>query len=73
MTGSLNVDSRPTGSSVIINGQAAGTTPLTMASVAPGTITVRIERPGYRPWTQTIELKAGERRRVAASLEIEQE
>ena len=73
MTGSLNVDSRPTGASVIINGQAAGTTPLTMASVAPGTITVRIERPGYRPWTQTIALKAGERRRVAASLEIDQE
>jgi serine/threonine protein kinase len=73
ITGSLNVDSRPTGSSVIVNGQAAGTTPLTMTSVAPGTITVRIERPGYRSWTQTIELKAGERRRVAASLEIEQE
>ncbi len=73
MNGSLNVDSRPTGSSVIINGEAAGTTPLTMASVAPGTITVRIERPGYRPWTQTIALKAGERRRVAASLEIDQE
>jgi len=72
-TGSLVVDSRPVGSSVTINGQPAGTTPLTMESVPPGTVTVRIERSGYRPWTQTIELKAGERRRVAASLEIEQE
>jgi serine/threonine protein kinase len=72
-TGSLNVDSRPAGSSVTINGQVAGSTPLTIESVAPGTITIRIEKPGYRPWTETIQLKAGERRRVAASLELEPE
>ena len=72
-TASLVVDSRPAGSSVVINGQVAGTTPLTVESVSPGTLTIRIERPGYRPYTETVELKAGERRRVAASLELGQE
>lgn len=72
-TASLVVDSRPAGSSVVINGEVAGTTPLTIESVSPGTLTIRIERPGYRSWTETIELKAGERRRVAASLEQGQE
>jgi hypothetical protein len=46
---------------------------LTVESVSPGTLTIRIERPGYRPYTETVELKAGERRRVAASLELGQE
>lgn len=66
---SLIVDSRPSGASVTIDGQLAGTTPLVVTPIAPGRHTVRIERPGYRPWMLTIELKAGERRRVAASLE----
>jgi hypothetical protein len=57
----------------VINGQVAGTTPLTLESVAPGTVTITIERQGYRPYIETIELKAGERRRVAASLELVQE
>jgi serine/threonine protein kinase len=72
-TSTLFVDSRPSGSSVVINGQVAGTTPLTLESVAPGTVTITIERQGYRPYIETIELKAGERRRVAASLELVQE
>jgi serine/threonine protein kinase len=67
-TGSLVIDSRPMGAAVTIDGQPAGTTPLTLTTLSPGGHSVRIERSGYRPWTTTVDVKAGERSRVAASL-----
>jgi hypothetical protein len=68
-TGSLVVDSRPDGASVTIDGRPSGRTPVTLTDVAPGRHTVRIERPGYRAVTTTVDVKAGERARVAARLE----
>jgi hypothetical protein len=44
-------------------------TPLSLAGLAPGTYSVRIERAGYRAVTTSVEVKAGERARVAARLE----
>jgi len=64
----LIVESRPPGATVKIDGAPAGTTPLTLETIAPGRHTVLIERAGYQPWTTTIDVKAGERPRVAASL-----
>jgi hypothetical protein len=68
-SGSLVVDSRPGGALVSIDGRPAGTTPVTLTTVAPGRHTVRLERPGYRTVTTTVDVKAGERARVAARLE----
>ena len=51
-----------------IDGRPAGMTPLTIASVARAGTRFVIERTGYRPWTTTVDVKAGERARVAASL-----
>ena len=68
-TGSLVVDSRPAGALVSIDGRPAGNTPVTLTTVAPGRHTVRIEQPGYRTVTTTVDVKAGERARVAARLE----
>jgi hypothetical protein len=69
VSGSLTVDSRPGGALVSIDGRAAGTTPVTLTAVAPGRHTVRLERPGYRTVTTTVDVKAGARARVAARLE----
>jgi hypothetical protein len=69
VSGSLMVDSRPGGALVSIDGRPAGTTPVTLTAVAPGRHTVRLERPGYRTVTTTVDVKAGERTRVAARLE----
>ena len=68
-SGSLVVDSRPAGALVTIDGRPSGSTPVTLTAVAPGRHTVRIERPGYRTVTTTVDVKAGERARVAARLE----
>jgi hypothetical protein len=65
----LQVDSRPSGAQVWIDGQPAGVTPLLLPNVAAGTHTVRIELPGFQPWTTSVSVRAGERARVAASLE----
>ncbi len=66
--GSLFVESRPAGASVTVDGRASGVTPLRLPIVAAGKHTVLIERAGYRPWTTTIDVKAGAPTRVAASL-----
>jgi hypothetical protein len=68
-SGSLVVDSRPSGAMVTVDGRPSGNTPVTLTAVAPGRHTVRIERPGYRPVTTTVMIKSGERARVAARLE----
>ncbi len=67
--GSLGVDSRPGGASVFVDGKLVGTTPLLLASVEPGQHDVRLEREGYRHWNSSVRVVAGERQRIAASLE----
>ena len=68
-TGSLLIQSRPPGARVFVNGNLVGTTPLLLSDLPPGARGVRLEHPGYRVWTTTVEITAGQRQRLAASLE----
>jgi hypothetical protein len=68
-TGRLLLESRPSGAAVLIDGRVVGTTPLVLSDLEPGPREVRIELPGHRPWTTTATVVAGQRVRVAASLE----
>jgi hypothetical protein len=67
-TGSLNVDSRPSGAAVTINGKPSGTTPMTLNDLAPGEYQILMAMPGYRNFATTVRVVAGERVRAAASL-----
>jgi len=67
-TGTLVIESRPAGATVTVDGNRVGVTPLTMATIAPGRHSVRLEREGYRTWATTIDVKGGTRARVAASM-----
>jgi hypothetical protein len=67
--GSLVIESRPPGAQVTIDGRVAGATPLTIARIAAGRHTVLITAPGWAPVTTTVDVKAGARARVAATLE----
>jgi serine/threonine protein kinase len=67
--GTLVVESRPPGATVVIDGRVAGTTPLSIGDVRAGNHAVRIERDGYRAWTSTVTVAGGEQNRVTASLE----
>lgn len=66
---SLEVVSRPAGARVFLDGTLVGTTPLRGAQAVAGSHRVRLELAGYAPWTATVRVSAGERARIAASLE----
>lgn len=68
-TASLAVESRPPGASVYLDGRRIGTTPLVLESAPTGSHALRLELDGYRRWTSSVRVAAGERNRVTASLE----
>lgn len=73
-TGSVVVESRPTGASVTIDGRDRGRTPVTVSDLSPGEYRIVISMPGYRNFATTVRVVAGERTRAAASLTaVEQE
>jgi hypothetical protein len=73
-TGSLIVDSRPSGATVTINGRASGSTPVTITDLTPGEYRVVMSLPGFHNFATTVRVVAGERVRAAASLTaLEQE
>ena len=67
--GSIQVDSRPDGARVMLDGQLVGTTPVVVPDVASGTHRVRVERDGYQAWVTTVDVQPSDQVRVAASLE----
>jgi hypothetical protein len=67
--GALTVESRPPGASVFVDGKLVGTTPIQLPSVNAGEHAVRLEREGYRRWSSSVRVVAGEQNRVTASLE----
>jgi hypothetical protein len=50
---------------------AGRTTPLVMESVPLGDHAIHLERAGYQRWASSVRITAGERTRVAASLEYQ--
>jgi hypothetical protein len=71
-TGSLVVDSRPSGAAVVIDGQPRGVTPLIVEALAPGDYRVNLSLAGYQSFVTTVRVVAGERTRAAASLSVQE-
>jgi len=69
--GSLVISSIPNESSVVINGQYRGKTPLTLDTIDPGIYTVNISRFGYSPYSTTTTLRSGESAEITATLPAE--
>ena len=67
--GVLQIDSRPRGARVFLDGRLVGTTPVMVPDVRPGAHAVRIDLRGHRRWVTSVDIAPGERQRVAASLE----
>jgi hypothetical protein len=65
----LQIDTRPTGAQVFLDGRLIGTAPMVVEEVGVGEHAVRLELAGYVPWTSSVRVVAGQRTRVAASLE----
>lgn len=70
--GTLFVDSRPRGASVVLDGRNIGVTPLSLDNIPIGSHVVRIEMAGKKPWSAETRVVAGETARVTGSLEDRQ-
>jgi len=67
--GTIFVDSRPRGATVLIDGKAVGTTPASIPDIPIGSHVVRLELTDHRAWTTSTRVTAGEQARVTGSLE----
>ncbi len=67
--GELTVESRPDGARVFVDGKLVGTSPMLLAQLGAGEHVVRLEHEGYRTWSSSVRVVAGERNRITASLE----
>jgi hypothetical protein len=72
-TGTLVVESRPTGASVTIDGRPRGNTPIAITDLAPGDHRVVMSMKGFVNFTTTVRVVAGERVRAAASLTAQEQ
>jgi hypothetical protein len=57
----LSIGSTPTGATVYLDGDSAGTTPLRGALVEPGSVRVRVQKPGFANFDTTLETASGSR------------
>lgn len=69
--GRLRIISDPPGSEVMINGLPQGVTPLELNEVEVGTTIIRVGRPGYQTWEQTLNLEGGKTETLSANLQLE--
>jgi serine/threonine protein kinase len=68
-TGTLSVDSTPSGAQVFIDGKDTGrTTPAQIANLEPKSYKVSVRMEGFEPWSKDIEVKADKQAAVTADL-----
>jgi hypothetical protein len=65
----IRVESLPAGAQVFVDGRSVGYAPLIVGDLTPGTHSIRMQLPGYRPYVTAVTLGPGARERLAASLE----
>ena len=53
----MRVDSLPAGAQVFVDGRSVGYTPMIVGALVPGTHSIRMQMPGYRPWVSAVTLK----------------
>ncbi|GBF36882.1 DUF5711 family protein [Methanofervidicoccus abyssi] len=68
ITGSLYVDSNPTGAKIYINGSYKGTTPKTITGLSPGEYTITLKKDGYKDYTEIVYISPGDSKRVYVNL-----
>lgn len=71
-TGSIQVNSTPTGAAISLDGQDTGkTTNATLTDVSSGTHTLKLVKQGYKVWEDTVTVNKGSTTHVNVTLEEE--
>jgi len=65
----LDVNSRPAGATVFLNGISQGITPCTVDRIPSGDVVLELQKDGYRAHKSSLRLTAGLRETVSAALE----
>ncbi len=65
----IEVESRPGGATLFIDGQRRDQTP-TRVAITPGQRTLRVEKDGFLPWEGTIEAPAGQLMRLDGAIRL---
>ena len=68
IVGRLNVNYRPLGSEVLVDGRRLGTTPNVFRDIPVGQRRVEIRKEGFQPFTQTITIKENEQTALSGTL-----
>jgi hypothetical protein len=61
--------SQPSGATAYTNDAQVGRTPLTLASLVPGTYRIRVELAGYPAWSSSVRVEAGSSEKLIAFIE----
>src|SRR5690606_7024422 len=68
-TGAIFVDSSPSGATIELGDRGeVGTTPMEIGVLEPGSYLVRLRAEGHETWERTIDLRAGDRAQLVATL-----
>jgi hypothetical protein len=67
--GSLSIASVPPGATVFVNGRRVGVTPLELHDRRAGSLALLVTREGFRRWTASVQVSAGELTKVNATLQ----
>jgi hypothetical protein len=66
--GSLEISSEPSGARVYFNGNPAGDTPLTLLQIPYGFHLIRVDREGYEPHEEQVQVKDSQKARILVAL-----
>ncbi|MCP4413963.1 MAG: PEGA domain-containing protein, partial [Gammaproteobacteria bacterium] len=70
-TGTICVNSKPTGAKVLIEGNEVGNTPVTKPDLKPGVQNVEIQMEGYETWNEKVEVVPDKESVITAELKME--
>ena len=71
MTGSLVIESEPSGAQVFINQRPVGVSPVVLSEVRAGAYAIQVQADGYTRWSRGIYVVVNQRTLVVAQLEHE--
>jgi len=69
LTGSLNIKSKPSNATIIVDGNEVGNTPANIADIVPGKHLVEISMEGYENWSESVEVSPDKENQITAVLQ----
>ena len=69
-SGTLIINSKPSGGTIFLDGEAKGTTPENLKGLKTGTHQIEVKMDGYEAWSESVEISADKENKLIAELQI---